>query len=487
MESQDTFQDVALDVEEEEPDWDPVTLYIESLPYNTNKQFRRTIQLDRKVDFGQYEDEKAPEYYEEKIDPEKLVVAAAQPPVPDFPDGGLRAYSVAVGASLLSFSTFGWINAFGVFQTYYQTKMFTDLSPDTIAWIGSVQYGMVLLPSALVGGMIDRGHYRLPLAISSIGYIISLFLTAECKTFWEVILGQGVATGLFAGMLFGGAPPVVSHWFRKKRALALGILAMGSSIGGTILPIITNTLLPKVGYSWTMRIMAFILSTTVIAANLLVRTRLPPSKVKKSLLTFSAFKRLDFATCVIGYNVTFLGLYVPLTYMTLAASPPSEGGNGGLSDTLAFYLIPLANGASLVGRLSSGVLADKFGTLNVLIPFTVVGGVMCFAWPFATHSIAGSVIVALIYGCATGALVSMLPGAPARMGPPETMGGRIGMAISCSAFGIAFSLPIGGAILSSSNNSFEDVGYYAGAMVLAGCLLLGLSRRIGLGQWSGKY
>lgn len=40
----------------------------------------------------------------------------------------------------------------------------------------------------------------------------------------------------------------MAHWFKKRRGFAFGIVAVGSSIGGTVLPIVAKNLLPLVGY-----------------------------------------------------------------------------------------------------------------------------------------------------------------------------------------------------------------------------------------------
>ena len=70
----------------------------------------------------------------------------------------------------------------------------------------------------------------------------------------------------------------------RRRNLAFGIVAAGTSIGGTVFPLIAGSLLPRVGYvflfplfeyfnpkyrfKWTMRIIAFILLALMIMANL---------------------------------------------------------------------------------------------------------------------------------------------------------------------------------------------------------------------------
>jgi MCP family monocarboxylic acid transporter-like MFS transporter 10 len=78
--------------------------------------------------------------------------------------------------------------------------------------------------------------------------VVATVLTAECKEFWQLLLCQGLLTGLCCGMIFSPIPAVVSQWFKERRALAFGIMATGSSIGGTVIPIAASNLIDIVGY-----------------------------------------------------------------------------------------------------------------------------------------------------------------------------------------------------------------------------------------------
>ena len=49
------------------------------------------------------------------------------------------------------------------------------------------------------------------------------------------------------GGIFGPTAAVIAHWFKKRRGLAMGIVAVGSSLGGVVLPIVTKSLIPVVG------------------------------------------------------------------------------------------------------------------------------------------------------------------------------------------------------------------------------------------------
>ena len=147
---------------------------------------------------------------------------------------------------------------------------------------------------------------------------------------------------------------------------------------------------------------------------------------RSNLLHFS----LTLDASVLAYNVSFLGLYVPLSYLNLSAQVASVG----RPPNFTFYLVSFANCGSLFGRVASGYLADKFGPLNVLIPFTFVAGITTYIWPYVAANARGIIIVSVTYGCATGAFVSLLPSAPIRLGRMEDAGSR------CACCADAFSV-----------------------------------------------
>lgn len=73
-----------------------------------------------------------------------------------FPEGGTRAWLVAASCAGVLFCTFGYVNAFGVYQEYYQTHQLRYKGPSDISWIGSLQ-AFFLFGGALFGGpLFDR-------------------------------------------------------------------------------------------------------------------------------------------------------------------------------------------------------------------------------------------------------------------------------------------------------------------------------------------
>jgi MFS transporter, MCT family, solute carrier family 16 (monocarboxylic acid transporters), member 10 len=61
-----------------------------------------------------------------------------------------------------------------------------------------------------------------------------------------------------------------------------------------------------------------------------------------------------------------------LTFVAVAAT------EAGINPGKAFFLVSILNGASILGRFVSGFLGDRFGPLNMMIPFMTAAGSLSF-------------------------------------------------------------------------------------------------------------
>ncbi|KAF9258994.1 MFS general substrate transporter [Marasmius fiardii PR-910] len=397
----------------------------------------------------------------------------------EFPDGGLRAWLVVVGSAFASFATFGYVTAWGAFQSYYEDTLLKDHSPSTIAWIGSIQYALVFLPALPVGRMFDLGYFRLPFLLSSTIVVVATFLTAQCKTFWQFLLCQGILQGAACGCTFAPILALIGQWFKKQRGLAIGLVTLGSSLGGTLFPIMTRRLIDEVGFHWALRILGFILLFVLAVPNLTLARRLPGKNVKGGLLNLAAFKFIPYTIWTAGAFVTFLGLYTTLTYIDIAAV------EAGISPDFSFYLVAIANASSTLGRLSTGLFAQRFGPINFMAPTTLAAGILTYAWPFARTK-GASIAVAVIYGAMTGSYVSAFMMPLFEMGEIHDIGRRSGMVLSVGAIGALIGPPISGAI-KNSTGSFEQVGYYAGSTIVLAVILMLITKYLMIGNLWGKF
>ena len=106
------------------------------------------------------------------------------------------------------------------------------------------------------------------------------------EEYYQFLLSQAVCSPIGASMVFYPAFSATISWFFKKRAMAVGIAAAGSSLGGVIFPIMVSRLVVEVGFGWTMRICAFLILALLIVANLFIKSRIPPHPRPVKLLDF---------------------------------------------------------------------------------------------------------------------------------------------------------------------------------------------------------
>ncbi|KAG2351958.1 MFS general substrate transporter [Suillus spraguei] len=394
------------------------------------------------------------------------------------PDGGLAAWLVVVGANFMLFSTVGLANSWGVFQVYYEENLLRHTSPSIIAWIGSVQYALVYLPALVTGRLFDLGYFKIPCFAASCVHVVCTFLIAECTQYWQFFLIQGLSIGMCCGIIVGPALVVVSHWFYKKRGLALSLTCIGASCGSTVFPLVAQSLIPSIGFKWTVRVFGFILIATLGMGNLFLKRRLPPIDVRGGFLHLEIFRNTAYSVYCISGMMAFLGLYTALTYMSVSAVAI------GVSQNFSFYILAIANASSTFGRVLAGLMADKVGALNTMTAFTAVAGIMTFAWPFAKDEIQ-LIIISSIYGFSTGGYISLFTVPAVAMGKIEDAGRRVGMSMSLATFGAITGPPISGAI-STASGGFAAAGYYAGGIIMCAVVLLLWARYLHLGGLRGK-
>jgi len=154
----------------------------------------------------------------------------------DFPDGGLEAWTVALGGWCCLFCSFGWINCVGIFQDYYQTHQLKSYSPSTVAWIPSLEIFMMFLGGTFLGKMFDNYGPRYLLLGGTFFHVFGLMMVSLSTQYYQFLLAQGICSAVGASAIFFAANNSIATWFFRRRALAFGIVTSGSSLGGVILP-----------------------------------------------------------------------------------------------------------------------------------------------------------------------------------------------------------------------------------------------------------
>lgn len=241
------------------------------------------------------------------------------PVIGEPPDGGWTAWSQVLCGHLIVFNVWGYINSFGIFQSYYVTLL--NRSSSDISWVGSLQIFFVYFLGTFSGRATDAGYLRLTLTVGLFLQVFGAFMTSISSTYWQLLLAQGVCQGIGDGLVFCPIVAVMSTYFTRKRTMAISTSASGAATGGLVFPAIAQNLLQRVGFGWTVRVMGFVLLFNSIIVLLLVRQRLPPRKTGP-FIEWKAFTELSYTFFAFGTFFCFWAVYYAYDYVSSAPRSP---------------------------------------------------------------------------------------------------------------------------------------------------------------------
>ncbi|KAF2690142.1 monocarboxylate permease-like protein, mch4 [Lentithecium fluviatile CBS 122367] len=402
--------------------------------------------------------------------------ASAKPPAPTGgpsppPDGGLMAWLQVAAGFMLFFNTWGMLNAFAVFQTYYESGELFEASSSDISWIGSIQCFLLQLTGLVAGPIYDRGYLRLLLVTGSFMVVFGHMMLSLCTEFWQVLLSQAFCVGIGSGLLFTPTVSLLPTWFSTHMGLAIGIASSGSSLGGVIYPIVLYRLISQVGFPWAVRSIAFIALATFMLPLAVMRMRVRVPK-PRAVVDWTAFRDAPFMTFTLSVLIVFIGNAVLIFYVSFYPE------NRGFTDTsMAFYMAAIFNAGSILGRILPNWLSDRIGVFNTMAPITLILGVTvaCMA---AVRNEAGMIVEAVVTGFFSGVVVALPPVCFRVLTENKSMiGTRMGQGFAIGGLGLLIGGPSAGAILGKVEPlNWTGLWVYGGVAGIVSGLIIVLVR-----------
>ena len=293
-------------------------------------------------------------------------------------------------------------------------------------------------------------------------------MTSLCKTYWQVLLAQGICVGLGNSLVFVPAMTIISTYFLKNRALAIGVAASGNATGGLVYPAIAECLLYRIGFGWTVRVMGFVMAGTMILAALFLQPRIPPRK-SGPLVEWSSFREPPFAFFVSACFLIFWGLQ-SIFYFIGSFGRDTLG----TSESTSINLLMIMNGVGVPGRVIPNFIADKWtGPLNLMIIMCGICSVVMFSW-IAVDTVPGVWVFAAMYGLTSAGVQSLFPAtATSLTDDPKLAGVRLGMCFSVVAFSTLTGPPISGALIQQDKGGYLYMQTFSAlSMSLGGVMLV---------------
>ncbi|KAK1831625.1 hypothetical protein QBC39DRAFT_407739 [Podospora conica] len=385
------------------------------------------------------------------------------------PDGGLLAWSQVLAGCLVNMLAWGLPSTFGVYQLYYRDTL--GLPESQVSWIGSLQTSLAFLTCTFSGRLADAGYIRSTVASGAFLVIFGTFMTSLSTTYWQLLLSQGLCTGLGLGVMFMPPLSVINSYFRANRSLALAISASGNGMGSVFLPATIQYLIPQIGFPWAVRASGLVALVISSLALLLLRPRLTP-RVTGPMIEWSAYRETPYTLYTLGAFLFFMALYFGFFFIT-----PYARNITSFETTPSVQLLLILNGLSVPTRPLAGYLADRhLGPINTFTLASLLLGLMCFAWT-GVRSRAGMYVFSVFFGLVNGAAQGVFVGSLASLTrDPRRMGTRFGMVCTTAAVATLAGPPMAGAIIDASGGRYTGAQVWAGCVICAGAGLFGAAR-----------
>ena len=380
------------------------------------------------------------------------------------PDGGVLAWAQVIAVHIITFNTWGYVNSYGAFQDYYVGTL--ARSPSDVAWIGSISGWLTYAIGTFSGRATDAGHFKPTVIAGSIILLIGVFMTSISTQYWHFFLAQGLCQGIGNGLLFTPAMAVLATYFNKNRSWAIGISACGNATGGMVFPAMFQSLVPTIGFAWTVRVIGLVILILQAIAVYALRPQIPPRKVGP-IVEWPVFKEMTYTLFALAYFLVMWAAYLPQYYIS---SYVHYNLHSSQFDSLNILMI--LNGIGIAGRIVASFFANKFtGPLNLLVVFNLVASVLMYSW-IAIKTEQGLYAFSALYGFFIAGVLMLFPAAlPALTLDMQKMGVRMGMVFTIISFACLTGPPVAGALIEKAGGSYLYLQVFGGCSLLAGLLV----------------
>jgi len=319
--------------------------------------------------------------------------------------------------------------------------------PYTMGMIGFAFGGVAM------GRLADRYGILVPAILGTVLLSAGYFAAGYSPNIW-VLSGCYALAGVGTSGTFGPIVSDMSHWFRKRRGIAIGIASCGNYAAGAIWPPIIQYFIESHGWRATHIGIGIFCLVTMVPLALMLRRPSPIEHVE--LGTGSA----GYGTLGLKPNTLQALLAIAGIACCVAMAMPQVHivaycADLGYGPARGAEMLSLMLGLGLIARVASGSIADKIGGLGALLIGSALQAFALLLY-LGFNGLTSLYVVSALFGLFQGGIIPMYAVIVREYFPPKEAGTRVGIALMFALFGMALGGWMSGAI-------FDFAGSYRAA------------------------
>lgn len=384
----------------------------------------------------------------------------------------IQTVTFGIGFSSFTYLVIPWTTAFDASRAEVQIALMA----------ATIGIGVL---SPLCGWLLDQFSNRLLITLGAVAFAVGLLLISLSTALWQIIVIYALLLSI--GLTLVGplaTSTLTAKWFRARRGLALGIVAVGTSMGAIVFPPLVTTILAFDGSWRVVSLILAILSGAILIPIAWFVVRSSPEEAGVELEPDSEYTSIMAADSDGKRWSTIDILRSPVLWITVAGFLPTNFVYQAVQSNLgpfaadlhvglreAGFLIPVVGSGMLVGKLIFGTLADRID--NRLLFWSAVA---CLAASLLLmRSMPGYVVLLAacgLIGFGIGANLPLLGSIVATRFGPQAFGrvtGIVYMLLTVCALG-----PVIGAHLRDASGSYASMMWYSMLLLVPSVIAISL-------------
>jgi MFS family permease len=305
---------------------------------------------------------------------------------------------------------------------------------------------------ALMGRLADRFGIVVPVSVGAVMLSVAYVVAGVSARVWQFAVSYGII-GLGSSATFAPVMADISHWFTRRRGIAVAVASCGSYLAGTVWPPVEQYFIATAGWRHThIGIGVFCAVTMLPLTFLVLRPRSPVSEtVTTGRTAADPQERFGISANALQTLLMIAGICCCVTMVTPQVQIVAYCGDLGYGLARGAEMLSLMLGLGVVSRLVCGLIADRIGGLKTLFLVSTLQAVTVL--PYVVFD--GLVLLYVIsgtYGLFQGGLIPMYAIVVREYFFSREAGARVGIVVGATLLGMALGGWMSGAIFDLSGS-----------------------------------
>ncbi len=252
-----------------------------------------------------------------------------------------------------------------------------------------------LLASPIIGVLADKFSMRALMGAGAVIFAAGLYGQSLTTSIWQFVAVFGLSiclASLLLGPLTGST--TLSRWFSRRRGRALGIAAVGTSVGGLVLPVVIGYWIASAGWREALQYLSLAVAVIVLPVVVaVIRSHPgelglhPDGDAPDPDASARSAPAIGLGQIVRHPAYWYIGLSIGIlfsVYSALMANLVAYAQGVGISLEAASALMTVIAGAGLTGKILFGMAADRMSkrlALWLAMALVFAGVLMLFMEP----------------------------------------------------------------------------------------------------------